>query len=268
MIKTFRHVLAELRSHAPFTVSGAVLGMLMVLLFKQFVGGGGHMLFAIFHPLHVVLSAMVTAALYKVHRPAASFVVVLAVGYIGAVGIASLSDCVIPYVGERLLGLHVPSHGELHEHDAHEGHDEHEVAAANHDGHTEYTTDGEQTGHDGDVGHGNGGGSGVHLGFIEEWYLVNPAALLGVVIACFLPRTKFPHAAHVLISTWASAAHMLMNTAGVITAGAAAGMVAVLFLAVWLPCCVSDIVFPSLLLGDNGQGHEHDHAREGVHVEP
>jgi hypothetical protein len=42
---------------------------------------------------------------------------------------------------------------------------------------------------------------GVHIGFIEKWWLVNPLAITGVVIAYFLPKTKLPHAGHILLST-------------------------------------------------------------------
>ena len=107
----------------------------------------------------------------------------------------------------------------------------------------------------------------LHLGFIEEWYIVNPSALLGILIAFFLPRTKFPHAGHILISTWASAAHIMMNTHSSVTAATVVGMFIVLFIAVWFPCCFSDIVFPMLLVGGK-PGHAHDHhhcCSEAVH---
>ncbi len=33
---------------------------------------------------------------------------------------------------------------------------------------------------------------GIHLGFIEKWWLVNPLALLGIAVARLRPKTKFP----------------------------------------------------------------------------
>ena len=87
---------------------------------------------------------------------------------------------------------------------------------------------------------------GIHLGFIEKWWLVNPLALAGIAIAWFHPRTKFPHAGHVLLSTWASLFHMTMALGGRVDM-LTMGLIAVfLFLAVWVPCCTSDIVFPLL----------------------
>ena len=92
----------------------------------------------------------------------------------------------------------------------------------------------------------------LHLGFIDEWYLVFPAAVIGVLLAYFKPTTHLPHASHVLLSTWASSAHILMNTQADMTATLLLGMFIVLFLAVWLPCCVSDIVFPLLFVRSDG----------------
>jgi len=215
-----KHIAAELKGHAPFTLFGALIGVVFMLIFKNLSKPHADTLFSIFHPGHVLLSAMVTASIFALHRKAKSFVLILVIGYVGSIGIATLSDSIVPYLGESLLGLHIPSHTDLHTH-----HD-HDLDSGEHsDGHPE-----------------------LHLGFLEDWYIVNPAALLGVLIAYFIPRTKFPHSAHVLISTWASSSHILMNTAGNITFGITLALFAILFIAVWLPCCISDIVFPLLFV--------------------
>jgi hypothetical protein len=217
-----RHMTAELKGHVPFTVLGALLGIVFMLVFSRTGIVSSRVLFSVFHPSHVVLSAMVTAAMFGLHQSKRRFVLVLLVGYFGSIGIATVSDIVIPHLGGQILGIDVPTHGDLHadEHVEHEGH--------GHEGHE----------HE----------EGIHLGFIEEWYIVNPAALLGILIAFFLPRTKFPHAAHVLISTWASSSYMLMNMDGGLTAAIWAGVFVTLFIAIWVPCCVSDIVFPLLFV--------------------
>ena len=215
-----KHIAAELKGHAPFTVFGALAGVGFMLIFKGLDKPHAAVLFSILHPGHVVLSAMVTASIFTLHRKGKSFILILIVGYVGSIGIATLSDSVVPYIGEGLFGLRVPSHSDLHA-----GHD-HKVTEA--DGNDDYP--------------------GLHIGFLEDWYTVNLAAVIGVLIAYFLPRTKFPHAGHVLISTWASSSHILMNTTGPITPGQTIAVFAVLFVAVWLPCCISDIVFPLLFV--------------------
>jgi hypothetical protein len=89
---------------------------------------------------------------------------------------------------------------------------------------------------------------GIHLGFIEKWWLVNPLAVVGVFIAYFRPNTKFPHAEHVLLSTWASLFHIIMAIGGSLHWLLYVAIFLFLFFAVWTPCCLSDIVFPLLFV--------------------
>lgn len=232
-------IVAELKSHAPFTIVGAVTGVLAMLLFVKASPETSHRLFQVFHPGHVVLSAIVTASLFRLHERKTGFLVVLVVGYIGAIGTATLSDCVLPYFGETILGVAVPTHADEHAHEAAPGEiDEHDSAP----------------------------GPRIHLGFIEDWYSVNPAALLGILIAWFWPQTKFPHAGHILISTWASSFHMLMNTHRDLSPMLLLGSFVVLFIAVWLPCCFSDIIFPMFFVRSPHLHPEHDHHHH-VHKE-
>jgi len=226
------NILVELKAHAPFTLSGALTGIAMMLLFRGLSEQTTYHLFYVFHPTHVVLSAIVTASLFRLHEKTKGFIIVLLVGYLGSIGTATLSDSIIPFFGESILGVAIPTEAQ-----AHGGLHTNKVTAepAQH-----YEPK-------------------IHIGFIEEWYIVNPAAILGILIAYFLPRTKFPHAGHILISTWASAAHIMMNTHSEITILNATGMLIVLFIAVWLPCCFSDIVFPMLFVKAQAVSpHVHD----------
>jgi len=200
----FRTILTELKIHAPFTVFGAISGVILMWAFKSMPEAMAHRAFYIFHPLHVVLSALVTSSMYQRYKcPDSPFKcnlwVLLMIGYFGSVGIATLSDSVIPFFGEALLGL--PNRR-------------------------------------------------AHIGFIEEWYLVNPAAILGIAIGYFRPATRFPHSGHVLLSTWASLFHVIMALGGQIYWYSYLVICLFLFIAVWLPCCVSDIVFPLLFINE------------------
>ena len=233
------HILAELKGHAPFTLLGSFLGIVFMLMFRNSSDSSRHMLFSIFHPAHVVLSAMVTASMFKIHAIKKNLVLIIIVGYTGSIGIATLSDIIIPHFAGELLGFNSPTHEQLHQHTNME---EHETRENN-----------------------------IHLGFIEEWYIVNPAAVLGIFIAFYLPRTKFPHSAHVLVSTWASSSYLLMSIGSQITVAAAIGIFATLFIATWLPCCVSDIVFPLLFVKSDlritgscrvHRRHSHEHTNQ------
>jgi hypothetical protein len=227
-------VVGELKAHVPFTLFGSLTGIAMMLAFKGLPETTTYRLFYVFHPVHVILSAIVAGSIYRLHEKSRGLATVLLVGYISSVGTATVSNSVIPYFGESILGVSIPTEEEAHG-------TQHAEAAV-----------GESAEHEGPK---------IHLGFIEEWYIVNPAAILGILIGFWLPRTKLPHAGHILISTWASAAHILMNTHTGITAVTLIGMTIVLFIAVWVPCCSSDIIFPLLFVRSPHLhfGHEHHH---------
>ena len=197
-----KQILSELRKHAPFTAFGAITGavILFIIILTNIifqVSKVSSIIFYILHPTHVVLSAIVTTAIYKLHRPKCKFLWGIMIGYIGSIGIATLSDSIIPYVGELLLKL--PD-------------------------------------------------KGIHIGFIEKPWLTNSAAFLGIAIAFLRPMTKFPHSGHVLISTWASLFHIIMAIGQTINLIMIIAIFLFLFLAVWLPCCLSDIIFPLLFV--------------------
>jgi len=213
----FNQISKELKVHAPFTIFGAVTGAIMIALFQKLPSGLSYNIFYVLHPIHVILSALVTASMYRLHtcerisgrcmRGKCNLWFLLIIGYIGSVGIATISDSIIPYLGEVMLKM--PNRG-------------------------------------------------IHLGFIEKWWLINPLAILGVLIACFRPTTKFPHMGHVLLSTWASLFHIIMSIGGkqlnwfVYTT-----IFFFLFLAVWIPCCLSDIIFPLLFVKDAARHGRH-----------
>ncbi len=267
LFKKIKLIGQELKNHSPFTLVGAATGIVFMLVGQRWFKDQAETLFSIFHPLHVVLSAMVTAALFEIHHKAKNFFVILVIGLVGSIGIATLSDCILPFFGEAILGAVIPTHADLHDH----GHEtelvnEHEYKSKHeHSAECEHAYNAHEAvhpapheqhvgacDHDEEFGHPR-----LHLGFIEDWYTVFPAAIIGVLFAYFRPATHLPHASHVLISTWASSAHMLMNTQTDMTVTLLFGMFIVLFLAVWLPCCVSDIIFPLLFVGPDGKHEPH-----------
>ncbi|MBN1613744.1 MAG: hypothetical protein JW950_04670 [Deltaproteobacteria bacterium] len=192
----FKIISYELKSHAPFTLFGTITGIFImwISLSIQLSRSFFETLFWILHPAHVFLSALVTAGMYRLHGQG-KILTTLAIGYFGSIGIGSLSDCIIPYLGEILLNM--PNRG-------------------------------------------------LHLGFIEKWWLVNPLSFAGIAFAFWRPTTKFPHAGHVLLSTWASLFHMILALGTGFGFFMVSGVALFLFLSVWIPCCTSDIVFPLL----------------------
>jgi len=197
----FEKIANELKEHAPFTFFGALTGVIMIIFFQRLPPRTSYNIFYTLHPIHVVLSALVTASMYGIHecgpRAKCNIWVLFIIGYVGSIGVATLSDSVIPYLGETLLNL------------------------PNRD---------------------------IHIGFIEKWWLINPLAVLGITIAYFRPSTKFPHSGHVLLSTWASLLHVVMAIGKPLDLPSCFVILVFLFFAVWLPCCISDIIFPLLFV--------------------
>jgi hypothetical protein len=186
----------ELREHAPFTSFGAMTGILIMFILVRFrlPQSISHGLFWTTHPVHVLLSAFATTSMFRL-KGGGRVAPAILIGYLGSIGIATLSDSIIPFLGEWALDLP---------------------------------------------------GRAVHLGFIERWWLVHPLAAAGIAAGCLWPRTRLPHAGHVLLSTWSSLFHMQLAMSGTPSPGTFAVVGLFLFLAVWVPCCTSDIVFPLL----------------------
>jgi hypothetical protein len=198
----WKRIREELGHHAPFTLFGAITGIIIMIPFRNLPHDVSLNIFYVLHPLHVVLSALVTSSMYEIHKCGrmkgqCNLWALLAIGYAASIGVATLSDSIIPYIGEVLLDM-------PHRH--------------------------------------------AHIGFLEKWYIVNPLAFLGIAIAYFRPSTKFPHAMHILVSTWASLFHVLMAVGQTVSLFTYLGIFVFLFLAVWVPCCFSDIVFPLLFI--------------------
>jgi hypothetical protein len=190
-----RRIISELKRHAPFTALGALTGsaVMAIIVFGDVPSEISHTIFYILHPLHVISSALVTTAMYTKYRKAKLWAVIL-IGWTGSIGIATISDAVIPYLGGSLL------HAQME----------------------------------------------FHVPFIEKWW-INLLALGGIAIGLRKQTTRVPHAGHVLLSTWASLFYF--------TSFGIANWIPLLpfvflflFLAVWIPCCTSDIVYPLLFI--------------------
>jgi hypothetical protein len=201
----FKRIAHELAEHAPFTALGAVAGVIVMVIihFSRAPREISEALFYTLHPLHIVLSAMVTTAMYRIHKRGRHWVPIL-IGYTGSILIATLSDIIIPYVGGGILNIPW----------------------------------------------------GFELPFIEtskmpfigiqKWIIVNTAAAIGIAIGYWKPTTRFPHMGHVLLSTWASLFSFTAFGAMENWLPLLPFVFLFLFFSVWLPCCVSDIVYPLL----------------------
>ncbi len=198
----------ELVEHAPFTAVGAVAGIIVMVIihFANTPKDISHALFYSLHPLHIVLSALVTTSMYRLHRIRGKLWATVLIGYTGSIGIATLSDIIIPYLGGSTLNIPMELHIPFIEAEA------------------------------------------MPFIGVSKWIIVNAAAVIGIAIAFWKPTTRFPHMGHVLLSTWASLfSFMAFGVADWIPLLPFIFMF--LFLSVWLPCCISDIMYPLLWIG-------------------
>ena len=206
----------ELWHHIPYTAAGAVTGIVAMVIINQVSVRASVLeaLYYTFHPLHLLLSAIVTTALYRKHRNSPLWLTVL-ICYFGPLVIGTLSDAIIPFAEGSAINIAIS----------------------------------------------------FELPFIEtarmpfigipEWIVVNAALFIGIGIGYLKPNTKFPHLWHILISTWASL--LYFSAFGTIDWLPRLPLLFLfLFLAVWIPCCFSDIVFPLLWTGKE-TALEHTH---------
>jgi len=191
-----RHIAAELKEHAPFTAFGAAVGVIVMAIVSlaRLDSEVFHHSFHLLHPAHMLLSSIVTAAMFRLHR--GGVVDSIAVGFLGAAGICAVSDILLPHAGGMLLGASMTPHLCLLEH---------------------------------------------------PWLVVIPGLIGGTIGALTGRWTRCPHAAHVLVSTLASLFYLMAF--GVADWLPISPLVfVVLFVAVWVPCCTSDVVFPHLFV--------------------
>jgi len=182
-------IINELKNHAPFTFLATITAVVAIFYLSNVSFSEEH--FHFFHLSHVIVSAMVTAAIFYKYkkRKISAFLI----GISGAIIIGSLSDVFFPYLSWLALK------NEVH----------------------------------------------FHLPLIEETLLVLSCAGLGSFLGITLQKTKQPHFIHVFLSVFASLFYLLVFGSGLIYFTAT---ILVVFLAVIIPCCLSDIVFPFLFL--------------------
>ena len=193
--KMLRRIAKELKEHALFTALGAATGIIIMVavVLGNIPFEISRTAFYILHPSHVLLSALATTAMYVKYKRC-KFGVAVLIGWTGSIGIATISDAIIPFLGGILPGVQME----------------------------------------------------FHIPFIEKWW-INLLSLAGIGIGYWKQTTRIPHFGHVLLSTWASLFYF--------TAFGIADWIPLLpfiflflFLAVWIPCCTSDIVYPLLFV--------------------
>lgn len=117
MKKRLKYILLELARHLPYSIFGISLGIVFMGIFTFLailLGSENRMpaasqeLFHVFHPIHVLFSAVATTAMFWKHEKRLPKAIVI--GFAGSAGICSLSDIFFPFVGGTLLGVPIRLH--------------------------------------------------------------------------------------------------------------------------------------------------------------
>lgn len=234
-------LLNELRDHLPFSVAAVAIGLIVAggICILGFTGQEtspmppgsdlpadlhGHglegrddparLFFHLFHPAHMLFSAVATAAMFcRYERKIAKAVLI---GLIGAIGICGISDIVMPHLSLLLLGQKPE----------------------------------------------------WHICVFEHADLVLPFAAIGVVVAVaasggVVRSTIISHSLHVFASTMATIFYMVGPLGLIAWIGSLGKVFIFVVLAVMVPCCLSDIVFPMLMSRSGREQLLHD-----SHVHP
>lgn len=187
----------EFVHHLPYSAVGVAASLGILLAWEKMGGLAPQPSFHLFHPVHILFSAVVTTAMFWKYEKRA--IKATLVGFFGTVPICSISDVFLPYLGGIVLKNPVQ----------------------------------------------------FHLCATQEPWLVYPAAIGGIFFGFLLPTllsklTEFTHLLHVLVSSLASMLYLISFDLG-LWQGSLLLVFFITVLAVWIPCCLSDIVFPLTL---------------------
>ena len=201
-----KHLVEELEEHLPYSIFSVALGLLFLGLLtyvailvgaEQVLPVASKELFHVFHPVHLLLSATATTAMFWKHEK--KIFKAFIIGFLGAVVVCGISDIIFPFLGGSLLGV------KMH----------------------------------------------LHICILEHPQIIFPFVLVGIGTGFLAPTaiaksTQYSHAMHVVVSSMAS---ILYLTSFGLTAwmDSIGSILVIIILAVMIPCCLSDIVFPLLL---------------------
>jgi hypothetical protein len=98
-----------------------------------------------------------------------------------------------------------------------------------------------------------------HLPLIEEPFLIISSAVIGSLFGIHFKTFKTAHSLHVFLSVFASLFYLVAYSQ-VLNPLVIIALSIIVFLAVYIPCCISDIIFPIMFIrkpcDDCGYWHE------------
>lgn len=213
-MKRIKFIGDALSHHIPFSVLSVTIGLIFAGILTFFTeilkienpSEYFKELFHIFHPTHMLFSALATTTMFWKNEK--NFLKAFIIGVIGSAGICGISDIFIPYISGFLLGAKMK----------------------------------------------------LHICIVQHPQIVLPFLFLGVFMGYIAPITLeksegviFSHSLHVFISATASIFYLI--SFGLTEWTHQIGSVLIyMVLAVIIPCCTSDIIFPLLFISKKEEG--------------
>jgi len=102
-MKPVKTILSELKHHIPFTLIATLIAVILIAIIYQKNILISESFFHIIHPLHLFVSATVSAAIFYKYKN--NFIQALLIGISASIIIGSLSDVIFPYLGGALLNF-------------------------------------------------------------------------------------------------------------------------------------------------------------------
>ena len=98
----------------------------------------------------------------------------------------------------------------------------------------------------------------LHLPIFESPLLILGVGVAGALFGIYVEMFRMTHSLHVFLSVFASLFYLLAFS-GVMNVWVVLGISLIVFLVVYVPCCISDIVFPILFIKEPCRdcGHWH-----------
>ena len=104
-----KEIIHELKEHLPFTLMATLVSMVLIVIslrenwIKEMTP-----IFYLFHPAHVILSALVSSAIFYNYKK--KIIPSMLTGIIISIIICSISDIIFPYLGSFLFGVPISFH--------------------------------------------------------------------------------------------------------------------------------------------------------------
>jgi len=111
------YVLVELAYHLPYSIFGVTAGLIAmgvltffttILRAEALLPEASIELFHIFHPAHILISAVATTAMFWKHEK--RILKAIIVGFVGSIAICGLSDIFFPFIGGLVMGAPMHMH--------------------------------------------------------------------------------------------------------------------------------------------------------------